>query len=150
MRSRALTSRAPHGMMGDRVSALRLPHDDDHLLVSGAATQNRSGQGDRNLGAAPPVDGAATAGGQARVHAGRSVPPGRAASPPSDGQTPAPYGAGPTGHHPAPAPRSAAAPSRRGRLASRAWTSTYRPVHPEAGVATGTRERLMGISAHSR
>jgi putative transposase len=31
-----------------------------------------------------------------------------------------------------------------------AFTSTYRPVHPLAGVAAGTGERLVGLPAHSR
>jgi hypothetical protein len=33
---------------------------------------------------------------------------------------------------------------------SRAWTSTYRPIHPLAGVTAGAGERLMGLPAHSR
>jgi hypothetical protein len=33
MRSLVLSSRASHGKMADRVTALGLPHGDDHLLV---------------------------------------------------------------------------------------------------------------------
>src|ERR1700754_1246612 len=68
MRSLALPSRTPDGMMGDRVAALGLPDGHDHLLLPGAATPNRSGQGNRNPGVTAPADGAAAAGGQARIH----------------------------------------------------------------------------------